>query len=264
MNTTQAGTTATMPQATKQPRRRRPFGAEYQAWREMLRRCYATQNKDYKNYGARGISVCAEWRESFRNFLAYVGEKPEPRSLYSLGRIDNDGNYEPGNVEWQTRDQQENNKRTSRWLQVGSERMTLGQAAKKFKLPKQTLWYRIENGQTPDVAVGSEGGFWNKDRLAIRALLEAGERITETARKMGTTEAKVRTVRARAGMEMPKDNTEKYTGPPRKAALSVKLTVDEKKAFEEVCQRLGLPVSEAIREVLGAWVKVNGGNHGVN
>lgn len=90
--------------------------AEYTAWQQMKNRCTNSSGPHWANYGGRGIVVCDRWLHSFENFLADVGPKPsfvgEDRARkYSLGRIDNDGNYEPGNVEWQTYTQQNNNRR---------------------------------------------------------------------------------------------------------------------------------------------------------
>jgi len=83
---------------------------EYVAWKAMLGRCFYTGYHAYHRYGGRGISVCERWRTSFEAFLADVG--PAPSSSMSLGRLDNDGNYEPGNCCWQTAKQQAANRST--------------------------------------------------------------------------------------------------------------------------------------------------------
>lgn len=80
----------------------------YTTWRKMKRRCYNQSDKDYKNYGARGITVCERWRTSSRNFIDDMGMKPDGKTL---DRIDNDGNYEPSNCRWATQEQQSLNKR---------------------------------------------------------------------------------------------------------------------------------------------------------
>lgn len=83
----------------------------YVSWRSMMQRCTDPNATNYKYYGGRGIAVCDRW-QSFEYFLADMGERPEGMTL---GRIDNDGSYEPGNVEWVTRSENiaERNRRTA-------------------------------------------------------------------------------------------------------------------------------------------------------
>jgi hypothetical protein len=75
----------------------------------MRRRCRNPAAKDYHNYGGRGITVCARWQASYVAFLADVGRRPSPQ--HTLDRINNAGDYEPGNVRWATPKEQHANTR---------------------------------------------------------------------------------------------------------------------------------------------------------
>lgn len=87
----------------------RKRSVEYRAHQDMKARCYRKTRADYNRYGGRGITVCDRWLESYDNFIADMGLKPD-KSL-SLDRIDNNGNYEPSNCRWATKEQQNENRR---------------------------------------------------------------------------------------------------------------------------------------------------------
>jgi len=84
---------------------------EYKSYRKMLDRCFNPNDKDFKHYGGRGITVCDRWKNDFANFIADMGAKPTNK--HSIDRKNNDGNYEPGNCKWSTMKEQNNNKRNN-------------------------------------------------------------------------------------------------------------------------------------------------------
>jgi len=94
------------------------LSSEYVIWQGMVQRCTDSNSKDYANYGGRGIKVCSAWRE-FEAFLADMGSRP---AGLTLDRIDNDGNYEPGNCRWATRKEQGRNTRVCKVEEVYGER----------------------------------------------------------------------------------------------------------------------------------------------
>lgn len=130
---------------------------EYSVWRSMKQRCFNPKNPEYKNYGARGVTVCKEWFDSFDVFLSDMGYRPTPK--HSLDRIDNNGNYESDNCRWATIKQQNSNKRQSVFINVFGEKLCLTEAANKYGVKPQTLKYRIfVRGDSPEKAVTVKKG----------------------------------------------------------------------------------------------------------
>ena len=123
---------------------------EYTAWHGMLQRCSNPNNPRWASYGGRGIKVCARWRESFKNFLIDMGERPQGTSL---DRIDNDGNYEPENCRWANQKRQQNNKRSNRLLTFRGETLSVAEWAKRLKIPYFTLHSRLRNGMSAERAL---------------------------------------------------------------------------------------------------------------
>ena len=82
----------------------------YQVWCRMKQRCQNPNDPSYKNYGGRGISLCEEWNKDFTKFAAWATGYAKG---LQIDRINNDGNYEPGNCRWVTPKQNARNKRTN-------------------------------------------------------------------------------------------------------------------------------------------------------
>lgn len=84
----------------------------YATWQAIRARCYIKNHKSYHNYGGRGIKLCDEWYSDFHSFYQYVSVLPNyNKKTYTLDRIDNNRNYEPGNVRWASKKQQAQNRR---------------------------------------------------------------------------------------------------------------------------------------------------------
>ena len=116
----------------------------YSVWRAMLDRCRLPSHHAYKNYGARGISVCESWQESFDNFWTVMGLSYQRGS--TLERLDNSGGYTPENCAWRSRRAQCNNRRANRVLETPAGRMTLSEAAQHYGIGRSTLDYRLAQG----------------------------------------------------------------------------------------------------------------------
>lgn len=119
---------------------------EYRAWVRMKGRCLTPTNNKFKHYGARGITVCQEWVGSYEAFLAYVGRRPTAE--HSLGRIDNDRGYEPGNVRWETHAQQARNRRNVVFLEFNQRRLCIADWSIETGIGESTIRKRIAKGWT--------------------------------------------------------------------------------------------------------------------
>lgn len=122
------------------------------AWHGIKARTSNPSCKEYKWYGARGIKMCPEWMSSFVRFYAYVGDPPSDK--HSIDRIDNAGDYQPGNVLWATMEEQANNTRRNNLITALGKTQTAAQWAKETGINAATIAQRISRLKwTADEAV---------------------------------------------------------------------------------------------------------------
>lgn len=124
----------------------------YRIWHNMKSRCYLETFTRYKYYGARGITVCEEWRNSFLAFSNWAMANGYRDDL-QIDRIDNDGNYEPSNCRWVTKMKQESNKSTNVYVSYQGEKKTVAEWARFFNMDRCLLGIRLRRGWTFEAAV---------------------------------------------------------------------------------------------------------------
>jgi hypothetical protein len=116
--------------------------SEYKRWHGMIKRTSDPANKDFKHYGARGISVCERWLD-FSNFISDMGMCP-PK--LELDRIDNDGDYTPDNCRWASRTVQCRNTRANRLITFNGETLPMSAWAERLGIARTTIERRLNRG----------------------------------------------------------------------------------------------------------------------
>ena len=115
---------------------------EYRVWWDMMQRCRNPKLRNYHLYGGRGIRVCLRWFE-FLNFYMDMGNQPAD---LELDRINTNGNYEPKNCRWATREQGANNTRCNVRFTYKGESLTIPVWARRYGLNTNCLDHRIKAG----------------------------------------------------------------------------------------------------------------------
>lgn len=154
----------------------------FKVWSSMIERCGNPSHPAYSQYGGRGITVCNRWLSSVERFLEDMGHPPDG---LSIDRIDNDGNYEPGNCRWASRKEQSRNRRTNRIIEFRGERLCLMEWAERLGISFQTLRHRFLRGWSVEDALtmppvsfvdsGRRSGAARRKRSEIVMQIEAGE-----------------------------------------------------------------------------------------
>ena len=109
-------------------------------WILMRRRCEKRSDQAFPNYGGRGIRVCERWQK-FENFYADMGDPPPGMWL---DRIENDGNYEPGNCQWSSPKEQQRNRTNNRRLKLNKRELTVAEWSEMLGIPSRTIRRRID------------------------------------------------------------------------------------------------------------------------
>lgn len=131
---------------------------EYEVWISMRDRCLNASNPAFKNYGGRGIKICASWLSSYSNFLRDMGRKPS--AAHTIERKNNNEDYCPENCKWATRREQSNNTRRNRWLEFEGRRLTVVQWSREMGIHERTIRNRIGAGYSPKEALTRPVGSW--------------------------------------------------------------------------------------------------------
>lgn len=116
----------------------------YRRYLTMKTRCYNPKASQYQDYGGRGIRVCDRWKNSFEAF--YEDMYKTFQDGMTLERIDLNGDYEPSNVKWATKDEQARNKRNNIWLEKDGRRMVVTDWARELGTYKEFILRRLKKG----------------------------------------------------------------------------------------------------------------------
>jgi len=124
---------------------------EYSCWIQIKMRCYNKKNKRYERYGGRGITVCDKWLNDYSQFLKDMGRRPDDCS--SIDRIDNDGNYEPGNCKWANVYDQAKNKSNNVMLTLNGKTTHLLEWERITGIKERTIARRLKIGWSHEKAL---------------------------------------------------------------------------------------------------------------
>ena len=150
-------------------------------WHGIKQRCLNPNNHAFKYYGGRGIKICDKWVNSLSDFLADMGHPPEGMTI---DRIDNNGNYEPGNCRWVTRATQQSNRRINRFIEFNGVRKTAMQWATDLGIAHQTIYKRLDLGWPVEKVLLPEKQI-DKKGLALGGLANGARNRAKTHCKWG-------------------------------------------------------------------------------
>lgn len=133
----------------------------YRIWSNMKTRCFNSNDKHYKNWGGRGITVCNEWKNNFKTFYDWAMSHGYEDNL-TIDRINNDGNYEPSNCRWVKAEEQGKNQRKTHLLTYNGETHSCREWEHILKTGKNTILVRYNKGwSVKDCLFGKGGNYAN-------------------------------------------------------------------------------------------------------
>lgn len=182
------------PESSKRPHPNTRHGMSrtpmYGIWHRMIRRCTDSRDKAFRNYGGRGIKVCERWTArgyGFDLFLADVGMRPSPE--LSLDRINNDGDYEPGNVRWATKSTQNRNTRHTRLITWNGRTASLAEWSEITGLPALRIGSRLHRGwsieKTLSTPADKKTRYSNRPNARKITFNGATKSLSEWSRQLG-------------------------------------------------------------------------------
>ena len=122
----------------------------YSVWNGMISRCNNVSDKEYLRYGARGISVCERWLD-VTNFIKDMGHPPTAK--HQIDRINNDGDYEPSNCRWATRQENARNRRNNRMITIEGKTQCVSDWADDQGMSSSVIFCRLKRGWTEEDAI---------------------------------------------------------------------------------------------------------------
>lgn len=135
----------------------------FRIWIDVKRRCVNPRTKNYKHYGARGITVCEEWKNDFMAFYNWSISNGYQENL-TIDRIDVNGNYEPNNCRWATTKEQNANKTTARLIEFNGRTQYLFQWSTETGINSATILSRIRDGWSIEKALTTPVKKHNKQK----------------------------------------------------------------------------------------------------
>lgn len=124
-------------------------------YRGMIGRCYCTSNSSYKKYGGAGIEVCDEWKNDKTKFFEWAFSHGYTESL-TLDRIDGSKGYSPDNCRWATYKEQNNNRRSNRYLEAFGKKKTIAEWSDELGIPYDRIWRRLHYGWDAERALSKD------------------------------------------------------------------------------------------------------------